>query len=190
MRGLVPVAYAVFALVTGVFFGTLLRRTVPAMAATLVVVVFAQIASPLWVRPHLIPPSRESVTVTEENLAGIGWRGSADQFELNVAPANPGDWVLVNRLLDPAGRPVTAIPAELGRCFPPPGPRGEKPRDRPDRAAIGDCFRATAAAGYRQELVYQPASRFWALQWAETGVFLGLAGLLAWACFARIRRLS
>ena len=55
-RGIVPIGYAAFAFVLGVVAGLLLRRTVPAMAVTLAVFAAVQIAMPLAVRPHLIPP--------------------------------------------------------------------------------------------------------------------------------------
>ena len=45
-----------------------------------------------------------------------------------------------------------------------------------------------ADAGYRQQVTYHPASRFWSLQWRETAVLLTLAGLLTAFCFRRIRR--
>ena len=44
VRGLVPVAYAVFGFALGVALGCALRRTVPAMAATLIVFVAARFA--------------------------------------------------------------------------------------------------------------------------------------------------
>jgi hypothetical protein len=37
-------------------------------------------------------------------------------------------------------------------------------------------------------VIYQPANRFWAFQWAETSIFLALALLLAGLCFWLIRR--
>jgi hypothetical protein len=36
-------------------------------------------------------------------------------------------------------------------------------------------------------IAYQPASRFWVLQWYETGIFLAAALLLAGFCFGSIR---
>jgi hypothetical protein len=56
------------------------------------------------------------------------------------------------------------------------------------RQAIDACLARLNQEGYRQHLVYQPANRFWTLQWAETGLFLGVSGLLAWFCFWRVRR--
>ena len=37
-------------------------------------------------------------------------------------------------------------------------------------------------------VTYQPAGRFWALQWTETGVFLAVALVLAGFCLWSIRR--
>ena len=37
-------------------------------------------------------------------------------------------------------------------------------------------------------MTYQPASRYWAFQWYETAIFLGLAVILAGLCFWQIRR--
>jgi hypothetical protein len=36
--------------------------------------------------------------------------------------------------------------------------------------------------------VYEPGSDYWPLQWYETGIYVGLAGLLFGACFWWIRR--
>jgi hypothetical protein len=42
--------------------------------------------------------------------------------------------------------------------------------------------------GYnRSVLTYQPASRFWPLQWVETGILTAVAVLLVRFCYWRIR---
>ena len=38
------------------------------------------------------------------------------------------------------------------------------------------------------QVSYQPASRFWLLQFIETGIYLVLAAGLGWLCAWRIRR--
>jgi hypothetical protein len=51
--------------------------------------------------------------------------------------------------------------------------------------ACGSAF----ATRHAQLLVtYQPASRFWAMQWYETGIFLAAALALAGLCFWRTAR--
>ena len=52
----------------------MLRRSLPAMAVTLAVFAFVQVAVPLWVRPHLLPPVRQTVAISTDNLDGIGLR--------------------------------------------------------------------------------------------------------------------
>jgi ABC-type transport system involved in multi-copper enzyme maturation permease subunit len=189
MRGIVPVAYGVFAVALGVAIGAVLRRSLAAMAITLAVYVFVQIAVPIWVRPHLVPPVRETVTVSTQTLDGIGLRGAGPNpvAVLTAHTADPKDWVIVNRTLDASGRPVNTLPSWFPQCLPGPS------EDGPSRAAVGKsalegCLSRLSAEGYRQQLVYQPASRFWALQWAETGFFLALSALLAWFSLWWVRR--
>ncbi|HEY3037008.1 MAG TPA: ABC transporter permease, partial [Streptosporangiaceae bacterium] len=67
-RDIAPIGYAAFAFALGVAAGVLIRRTVPAMAVTLAVFAFVQIAVPLWVRPHLMTPVR---TVTALDVSGL-----------------------------------------------------------------------------------------------------------------------
>ena len=45
-----------------------------------------------------------------------------------------------------------------------------------------------AAHGYRGYLTYQPASRFWAFQGIETGIFVVLAAVLLGVTFWVLRR--
>jgi hypothetical protein len=37
--------------------------------------------------------------------------------------------------------------------------------------------------GFREAITYEPANRYWPLQWIETGIFLVLALALAGFCF-------
>ena len=181
MRGVAPVAYAVFALVLGVAVGLLLRRTLPAMAVTLAVFTLVQVAVPLWVRPHLIPPARQTVTIAD-NLTSITISDPGGAMRLAVTTGNRGDWVLSNNTVDASGHEITALPSWFGDCLPPPSAGlGKAPDIRGCLVRLGDL-------GYRQLVVYQPASRFWPLQWAETALFLALSGLLTWFCFWWTRR--
>jgi hypothetical protein len=41
------------------------------------------------------------------------------------------------------------------------------------------CLTRLARLGYRQQVSYQPATRFWALQRDETLIYLALAAVLA-----------
>jgi len=44
------------------------------------------------------------------------------------------------------------------------------------------------AHGYREYLTYQPASRFWAFQSIETGIFVVLAAILLGVTFWVLKR--
>ena len=126
MRGVVPVGYAVFALVLGVAIGLVIRRPVPAMALTLAVFTFVQIAVPLWVRPHLVAPTETTVTISTETLDGIEADGSGAPARITVTTGNHGDWILSNQTVDSTGKPV-ALPAWMADCLPgpPPAPGGQ-----------------------------------------------------------------
>jgi len=181
MRGVVPVGYAVFALALGVAVGAVLRRTVPAMAVTLALFTLVQLAVPAWVRPHLLPPTQETVTITEENFDGLGIKPDGTA-QLTMSTGSPDDWILSNRTVDASGQAVNPLPL-LTDCVPP------RPLTEPtQRLPLGTCFERLTDAGYRQQLTYHPASRFWPLQWTETALFLALSGLLAWFCFWWTRR--
>jgi len=52
-------------------------------------------------------------------------------------------------------------------------------------ASIAPCM---AAHGYRGYLTYQPASRFWAFQGIETGIFVVLAAVLLGVTFWVLKR--
>ena len=73
-RGIAPLGYAAFAFALGVTAGVLIRRTVPAMAATLATFLFIQIAWPIWVRPHLIPPPTRSSRSPPRTSLTLTWR--------------------------------------------------------------------------------------------------------------------
>src|ERR1022692_1332900 len=70
-RGITPIGYAAFAFALGVSAGVLIRRTVPAMAATLAVFAAVQLAWPQLVRPHLITPLRSTVALNPANIEGL-----------------------------------------------------------------------------------------------------------------------
>lgn len=192
MRGIAPVSYAVFAVVLGVTVGLLLRRTVPAMAVTLALFAFVQIAAPLWVRPHLLEPARETVRITADTFDGLSLSGR-DDVRVSVRAAGAGAWTLSNRTVDPSGRVLDTVPVTVGACHPPAlggaGLGGGPVLSGPEaKSPLFQCLAQLDSLGYQQQVTYLPASRFWALQWAETGVFLGLSALLAAFCFRRVRR--
>ncbi|GLW22921.1 transporter [Microbispora amethystogenes] len=195
-RGITPVGYAAFAFVLGVTLGVLVRRTLPAMALTLIAFALIQLAMPLLVRPHLIPPVTSTFELGRTNVEGTvppGRQGGAMQIFLSTSavPGHAGAWVLSSDLVDPSGRVVGGGGAS--------GPSSTIARSVPVSTTSGPCAPTgglgsdTCTAeinrlGYRQQATYQRLERFWPLQWIETGIYALLTLALAWLCFRRIRR--
>ena len=161
-HGITPLGYAAFAFALGTAAGALIRRTVPAMALTLAIFAAAQIAMPLGVRPHLIPPDRTIATIESVDL-------DFGSLTATVVPGRPGAWILSSGTINAAGQPVTNLPAACQAAF-----SGAK------YSSPGPCLESR---GIREAITYEPASRYWPLQWIETGIFLALALALAGFCF-------
>jgi hypothetical protein len=70
-RNIAPLGYAAFAFVLGTTLGLFIRRTVPAMGATLVVFVVLQVLMPAMVRPRYETPVRTSVPLTAQLISGL-----------------------------------------------------------------------------------------------------------------------
>jgi hypothetical protein len=185
-RGVVPIGYAAFAFALGVAVGLVLRRSVVAIAVTLAAVAAVQIVMPLTLRSHLVAPVQTDVTITATNIRSFMLDGpdpaTAQVDRIDVSAGGPGDWMLSNRTINAAGQLVGVMPSWVRGCGP--QPRGAEGTPQSSQA----CFTRLADEGYRQRVIYQPASHFWALQWRETGVLLTLALLLTGFCFWRIRR--
>ena len=185
MRAVVPVAYTAFAVVLGVAAGAVLRRTLPAMAVTLALYAAVQVVVPIWVRPHLVPPVSSTVAFSGSTLDGISLEGSG-HVSVSVHTADRGDWVLVNETVGPDGR-ATLPPQWFSDCLPDPSaPASQTEHVR--AGSIDECLARLTHAGYRQRVVYQPADRFWPLQWAETGLYAAASAALAVGCFWWVRR--
>jgi len=186
-RGLVPAGYAAFAFALGVLLGTVLRRTVPAMALTAAIFAVVQLIVPPLVRAHL-DPITHTVVVTPANLAGFLLDGPPDQDgvvkELRVQSAQAGAWMIANETVNADGDSVGEYPSWLATCV---QPNPEKMEPLADPA----CFKRFADAGYRQRVVFQPASRYWTFQVTETiGFTLLAAGLVGLTFFWVRRRVS
>ncbi|GAA4712031.1 ABC transporter permease subunit [Phytohabitans rumicis] len=170
-RGIVPVAYALFAFLLGVTTGMLLRRVVPAIAATLAIYVAALVAMPLWVRAHLVPAEHETLALTAQNLQGVSISPDTGTIDV-VGRGLDGGWVVSNRTITSDGSTFSG-PVDLTTCGP--------------NATMTQCNEWLGSLGLRQDLLYHPDSHFWPMQWAEAGVFIGLAALLGAFCFWWIR---
>lgn len=202
-RDLVPVGYAALAFALGVVAGVLIRRTLPAMAATMVAFVAARIAFDRLVRPNLFAP-RHHVQALQP--AGMGF-GSMNGGSGNLMPNPPhltNAWITSNHIVDDAGRRLT--PTVLSRLCPDLGarvPGGPGPSGRHGGSLGGHAVRTEVPRGvqdvlfqcvtkvgtrYHEVAAYQPASRYWAFQWTELGLYVVAAAVLVGACFWLVRR--
>jgi hypothetical protein len=148
--------------------GILIRRTIPAMAATLVMYGVAVVAVPLWIRGHLVPATHVTRSLDASALTGILITRDDNQMTIIGGVDDLDGWVLSNETLTSTGQPFTG-PADPQAC-------GE-------RGGPGTCRDWIESLGLRQDLTYHPADHFWPLQWAELGLVLGAAAVLAGFCF-------
>jgi hypothetical protein len=198
-RGIAPVGYAAFAVALGALLGALIRRTVPAMAVTLLAFTAARLAFRLLARPRLLPPATKALAL---DPSSTGY-GSAGLWPFipgpALQPAPPdirGSWITSIAIVDRTGNGLTS--SALGRTCPGighraagPGTGGSGHAKAPQAvaSAMHDCV-ARIATTYHQVVTYQPASRYWPLQWYELGLFVTAALLLAGACAWRVRRIG
>lgn len=189
-RGIVPLGYAAFAFTLGVTVGLLVRRTLPAMAATLVGFVALRVVTTLWVRPHLMPPQHLTIPLDETRI-GFFRTSDSGPFGLHPeAPDLPNAWVHSTTIIDASGHvmPQDAVSTLCpGIRLPVPGPGGSSPVPDNVKETIRGCV-SELSTQYHVLVTYQPASRYWPFQALETGIFLGLSLLLAGFCFWWIRR--
>jgi hypothetical protein len=211
-RDIVPMAYAAFAFALGVGFGTVLKKTLPAMALTLVGFVGVRVAILEWVRPRYLAPlkvfspallpgpngpvakikglSSSDWIISEQTVDGAGKviaslpaAGRSNNLSLNIVPSGAG--VRIN--------PSGVMSLTNGQVCPnrvpasalglrSPGQFGPGPRIV---NAVQECL---AKLNIRELWTYQPSSRYWPFQWFESGLVVMLAILLAGLCVWSIRR--
>jgi hypothetical protein len=173
LRGIVPIAYALFALALGTAVGASIRKTVPAMAVTLGGFVAVRAVVELVLRPRYLPAQTVSYPFLQ--------RSPRDGL---------GDWVMSSRVFDPTGRfispngRITVNPSALAHAC----PGMSSTPTFPGKDEVGRCF---TQLGVRIVDTYQPGSRFWLFQGIESAIFLLLAaGLVVLAMWLIRRRIS
>ncbi len=176
-RGVAPLGYAAFAFALGVTLGVLFRRTLPAMALTLAIFAAVQVLVPNFVRPHLLQPDQVTAPLNV-NTASYNWTQVQGVPGSTIAVTStfrsPGSWILSNKAILPSGKVFTTVgPKDTALC----NENNQQP-----------CNNWLASLHLRQLVTYQPASRFWPLQWIETAIYLVLAAGLGWLCTWQIRR--
>lgn len=177
-EGIVPVAYAAYALALGIAAGALLRQTIPAMFVTLLGYIAARIPADAWARLRYLPP----VTFVWDPYSKVSLHEPFTASPLSE-PYHGSDWVLYSGWINHAGHPIYEGDV-YNVCA---GPSGN------DYGALPHTpFTAcTHAHGWLYRLILQPPDRFWLFQSMESAIFFGLAALLLafsfWWVRTRIR---
>lgn len=195
-RDIAPIGYALFAFAAGALIGAVIRRVVPAMAATLGVYVGARVVTALWLRPHLLPPLHKTLSLS--NSAGLGFVSYNGSPVTLVAKGSAGTntWTLATQIAGTGGHvesdaQLVAFVQQYcpAMAHPPAAPPVNQPiKAPPDLEAAFHACRAHAASMFHVLVTYQPANRYWVFQWLETGIFLALAGLALAGCYWWITR--
>jgi ABC-2 family transporter protein len=162
LRGIAFAAWTLAAFTIGGLAGMLIRRVVPAMAATLAAYTGLALAAGNFLRQHYMTP----LLTTKLNVPGSAWIYSL--------------WWTKGGKFAFAAPPPTGLLQQLCPALPP-GPVVPKP----SRGSIMQCL---SQHGYTQWTSYQPASRFWPFQWIEGGWLLALSLLLIAATIWLVRR--
>jgi hypothetical protein len=163
---------AAFAFALGVTAGVLIRRPIPAMAATLAGFAAVQITMADVIRQHLVAPVHAIVALSAANIYGVGNTASGGMLvQARPSVSQTGAWILSSQVIDKTGHlfqgPFTQ--ACLGRNF-------------------AKCAASIGQLHLRQRITYLPASRYWTLQWREALIFGAFALLLTGICFWSINR--
>ena len=175
IQGIVPIGYALFAVALGIAAGTLLRRTLPALAITIGVFTFLRLVIGQDLRSHYLTALTKTFSF------------------LHPPPLPTGSyWLVSGGVVGPGGQVPGSHIGGVGVSFGGvPVPIANLPStcqklvfQSPHR--FGSCL---AAHGYHAFISYQPASRYWAFQGIETGIFVLLAAaLIAVTAIAVTRR--
>ncbi len=190
-RNLAPVAYALFAFALGAVLGAVIRRTLPAMAATLGVFAFTRIAVTAWVRPHLLAPVHKSMSL----LSAGGFGFTVDRGTVDVVARGadiPNAWVQSSQIVTSSGHAASAAQraAFVGQYCPTiahPALPGQSGKFAGDPGTFETC-RQQAANVFHLAVTYQPAGRYWTFQWLEAAIYVALALVAVVGCYWWVTR--
>jgi hypothetical protein len=158
LRGVAYAAWTLVAVAIGALAGMLIRRVVPAMAATLAAYLGLALLPGLWLRQYYMP----AVHTTSNNLPGFAW--ILDQ------------WYTKGGRFAFQGVQKSGTNAAIEQHWCP---------NAPPSWSLGECL---SHHGYTQWTSYQPVTRFWPFQWIEAGWLLVLSALLIAATIWLVRR--
>ena len=189
-RNLTPIAYTVFAFALGVFLGTVIRRTLPAMAATIGIFVITRIAVAAWIRPHLLAPLHTSTSLPA--AGDLGFTSTRDgSVDLVVRGAEiPKAWVESSHIATSTGQAASVAErvAFVRQYCPTFATHAGEPGGKGSGSADLEACRQQAALCYHLAVTYQPADRYWTFQVLESTIFVALALVAVAGCYWWITR--
>jgi hypothetical protein len=158
LRGVAFAAWTLAAFAIGALAGMLIRRVVPAIAATLAAYTGLALAAGLYLRQHYaVPLATSNPSVPSSAWIMSQWWTKGGKFAF-------------------AGWPSNSL---LTQLCPSPGPYKQS------QETVTQCV---VQHGYTQWTSYQPVSRFWPFQWIEGGWLLALSVLLIAVTVWLVRR--
>ena len=170
LRGVAFAAWTLAAFAIGALVGLLIRRVVPAIAATLAVYTGLAVAVGLFLRQHYMTP----LLTSDPNVPGSA---------LGNNPVVPDPaWILSQQWQAKGGQPVSeSVLSQVLQGSQLAGGKGGIPQS-------DIVTQYLTRHGYTLWTTYQPASRFWPFQWIEGGWLLALSVLLIAATIWLVRR--
>ena len=165
LRGVAFAAWTLAAFAIGALAGLLIRRVVPAIAATLAIFAGLTAVTDLYLQQHYAAP----VLTSSLNVPGSAWILS--QW-----------WTRGGTVLSPSAFDQV-FRSTVDQIAPVVHSRAQKVQ-----VMTADVPRYLTQHGYTQWTRYQPGSRFWPFQWIEGGWLLALSVLLIAATVWLVRR--
>jgi hypothetical protein len=166
LSGVALAAWTLAAFAIGLFAGTVVRRVVPAMFATIASWAALAFVTGAFLRAHYLAP----VVTRDPNIPTGAWIINQGWFK----GGNPAGLDTINQTFAPVD--VRAVTPNLFQ----PGPATP--------ANLGDPVQYLIQHGLTLLTTYQPASRFWTFQWIEVGWLLALSLILIAATVWLVRR--
>jgi hypothetical protein len=195
-RNVTPLGYAAFGFALGVVAGLVIRRTLPAMASTLLAFLAVRLTVTYAVRPSIFSPRHKTLALDPNNI-GFGSTNGGPATLMPNSPNLPNAWIYSVHIVGNAGQKLTSqtvaascpnlpFPGSGGAPAAAPGTRVRIQAPGDVQNSLHDCVTKLSAT-YHEVLTFQPANRYWTLQWGETAVYFIAALVLAGFCFWWIR---
>lgn len=171
-QGVLPIGATLMAAAFGVLAGTVLRRTVPAIATTVGAFIAVRLFVAVVVRPRLMSPVVAAFPIGPDTPV-----------------EGTGAWILSEKAVDAAGHVygeggslnVTGL---AGKC---PSLPAVSTGELPPFGSVEACLREL---GVHSVVKYQPGDRFWTFQLMESGILVALGAVALGLAFVAIRRRS